>query len=72
MVENEFGTFTVKELIEHLKKYPENMPIVVTWESISRSIDEDHVYMGKDVLIIDADYNSYRKDFEGKRSIWDW
>ena len=59
-------TLTVSELIEKLKKYPDDMPVIPTWESIHTSINSEEFevvsgyHCGKpeeaeDILVIDVD-----------------
>jgi len=50
----------VKELIDILRYYPQDMKVVGTWEGIVRDIFNDRVYTGsiwvnEDVVFIDVD-----------------
>jgi hypothetical protein len=56
------STCTVGELINWLKKYDKNLPVVPTWEGVTTFIDEDRLYVDQwlngeviDVLKIDVD-----------------
>jgi len=58
-------SITVKELIEILKEYPEDMKIMTTWESTLHSLTRDNIYESKTgSLYIDADENFYKTSFE--------
>lgn len=55
------------ELVAELMKYP-NVEVKVTWESITRDILSDNLYMSKDgILLIDGDRNSHKTDFVSGR-----
>ena len=57
-------TLSVGQLIEILKRYPPNMPVITTWESTIHGLQEDNIYESKEGnLYIDADYNSYKDEF---------
>jgi len=34
-----YETFTVQELIEHLAKLPQDLPVMITWEGTANAID---------------------------------
>ena len=55
----------ISELIEALRDRKEkhgDVEVEITWESITRSIDNSKVYMSRfDCLLIDADGNRYKK-----------
>lgn len=53
---------TVKELIHLLTQYPDDEPVIATWEGITREIS---IYRAKDgAVIVDADDEHYRTRFE--------
>ena len=56
---------TVRELINWLSEYPPDTPVRITWEGILRDVDNSTIYMSHDgVLLIDADGNLYKEDFQ--------
>ena len=58
---------TVKELREWLDEfaYIDDVEVRITWESTLQDIERKNLYFSKDgVLLIDADGNSYKKEFE--------
>lgn len=58
-------TISVKELIEKLSKYPENLKVFVTWESTVNALENEFIYEATTGSIyIDGDYGFYKKDFE--------
>ena len=58
-------SFTIKELMEVLAKYPQDMKIITTWESTIKSIKKRDIYLSKDgkFVYLDADYCSYKEAF---------
>lgn len=57
-------TLTVKELIDVLKKYPQNMKVMITWESTVNELRKKFVYESiTGTLYLDGDYNFYKEDF---------
>jgi len=57
-------TINVKDLIEILKKYPQDMKVITTWEGIFHALKEENIYESKDgYLFFDCDDNFYKKDF---------
>ena len=52
----------VSELIELLKKYPQDADIAYTFESIVCVIEPDEVFVSKDGVVLIGD--DYRKEFE--------
>lgn len=55
---------TVKELNEILKKYPDEMKCIFTWEGITIPIEKENIYISKDEsLFFDADGNFYKSRF---------
>lgn len=55
---------TVAELIAQLQKFGSSDEVIATWEGITAGVS---VYGGAPgVVVIDADGDSYRTDFEGK------
>lgn len=56
---------TRDELIAELQKYPADVQVKITWETTVHAIKPENLYLSKDgVLLIDADDNNYKKDFE--------
>ena len=57
----------ISELIEALRDRKEkhgDVEVKITWESITRSIDNSKIYMSRfDCLLIDADGNHYKKNY---------
>ena len=61
---------TVAELIKALGVFDENLEVMVTWEGITRELDEEGVYLGADtwggyheakkVVFIDGDDCHYK------------
>jgi len=57
-------TINVKDLIEILKKYPQDMKVITTWEDSHHVLKEENIYESKDgYLFFDCDDNFYKKDF---------
>lgn len=52
----------VSELIELLKKFPQDAPAAYTFESVVRVIEPDEVYMSKDGVLLIGD--DYKQEFE--------
>ncbi len=62
----------VGDLIEVLKNYDPHMICLFSWESVFHQFKLDNVYKGNhDILIFDADDNSYKEQFENKILIKD-
>jgi len=58
------NTLKVKDLIEILKSYPQDMKIITTWEGTFHDLLEKNIYESKDgYLFFDCDDNFYKKDF---------
>jgi hypothetical protein len=58
------GTLDVQGLMELLSKYPPNMKVLFTWESILVELRKENVYLSKKgILYLDADYNSYKRQY---------
>lgn len=59
-------TLTVLGLINILKEYPLDMKCITTWEGTIGSLTEENIYNTFDnkYLILDADNNLYREEFE--------
>ena len=52
----------VMELIEALNKYPQNLEVLITWESTFSDLDNEKIYQAKDgTVILDADENFYKE-----------
>ncbi len=50
-------SLNVSQLIEVLKKFPQDAPIAFTWETVVEPIYEDDIYVSKDgVVMIGTDY----------------
>ena len=59
---------TVKELIDLLQQYPPYLEVAVTYESVVKNLNSTNLYVSADgVLLLDADGNFYRDDFEKGR-----
>ncbi len=57
-------TLNVKNLIEILKKYPQDMKIITTWEGIHNVLKEENIYESKEgYLFFDCDDNFYKEYF---------
>jgi hypothetical protein len=55
----------VSELIERLRDFDPNAEVITTWESTTHTIEPDSIYRAKGgMVVIDADANSYREEFE--------
>lgn len=62
--ENLGETLTVKDLIDILKKYPDGMKVMITWESTLNELKEEFIYESiTGNLLLDGDYGFYKKDF---------
>ncbi len=60
----EVDTLRVCELIDLLKKYPEQTLVYITWESTIRSFSKRDVYKSKDgFLYLDGDDSFYKEEF---------
>jgi len=60
-----FNTLTVKELIEILKKYPDDMKVLITWESTVNELKKDFIYEAyTGSLYLDGDYGFYKEEFK--------
>ncbi len=58
-------SITIKELIDILCKFPIDTKICITWESTINSLEKENIYMSKwGVVLLDADGNSYKEDYE--------
>jgi hypothetical protein len=48
----------IRDLIQELNKYPGDAKVLVTWESIFRHIDGEHIFRAPNgIVVIDADDN---------------
>lgn len=57
----------VSEIVELLKRYPQEVPICFTWESVVETIDEDDVYLSSDgVVMIGSDF---KEEFESGKML---
>lgn len=57
-------TLNVKQLIEILSRYPQDMKVITTWESTIHSILQENIYESKEGhLYLDADDNSCKDDY---------
>ena len=55
----------VSDLVKLLRKYQDASVVKVTWEGQVIPIDPENIYLSADgVLLIDADDNCYKYDFE--------
>jgi hypothetical protein len=55
----------VSELIERLRDFDPNAEVITTWESTTHTIDPHNIYRAKNgMVVIDADRNRYREEFE--------
>ena len=56
---------TIQQLIDRLKQEDSNATVAVTWEGIIRHIDDDSIYRTpKGLVLIDADDNFYKEDWQ--------
>ena len=54
----------VGELIEILSLYPQDMKVLITWESTTQALQKQNIYISKEEhLVLDADGNSYKEEF---------
>ena len=57
-------TLRVGELIKILSAYPENMPVITTWESTLHALMKENIYESKEGnLYLDADGNFYKDEY---------
>lgn len=61
----------ISELHRRRDLHGGQVPVVVTWEGITREIDPENIYLAKPdlwgfsvALLIDADRNFYKEDFQ--------
>jgi ribosomal protein L21E len=57
-------TLTVGELIYILNKYPQDMKVMITWESTVHDLKPSNIYEAHTgTLYLDADGDFYKKDY---------
>lgn len=69
---NSEDNLTVRSLIDILLTFPQDMKVCTTWESTINGLEKQNIYVSRfGVLLIDADGNCYKEDYEEVKNAMD-